>query len=375
VPALGYVPQYSFVEVPEPENLCSCYAAVRRGVRRWLEEKRLGSDEVVVDITGGTKPMSAGLALAAVEQFRHFTYVGGREREKGGLGVVVSGTERTVPTLNPWDELAVKELGLAEEFYRQGQVRAAALILHRAAEKCREKRAELATLGKLCENMARADDFRFGRVYEDFRSIETALELILHGRRRWILTALRKLAEHWRLVASETRAASGGEAAAAPATVVELIANAGRRAAQKRYDDAVARLYRATELVVQNRLREAFRAKLGKLKLAGVPEARRGEFAERFSACLDDEGVYVLGLKRGFEALGFSPREDDHAFSLRHEELKDPLAFRNQSILAHGLVAISEQHYERLRARALELAGVAEEDIPAWPAIEFRGDD
>ncbi|OQX91368.1 MAG: hypothetical protein B6D58_08485, partial [candidate division Zixibacteria bacterium 4484_95] len=50
--------------------------------------------DIVIDLTGGTKQMSAALALAATEQGLKVSYVGGEERTKDGLGTVVSGTEK-----------------------------------------------------------------------------------------------------------------------------------------------------------------------------------------------------------------------------------------------------------------------------------------
>lgn len=370
LPAVDYIPQYSTITVSEPENLARCYAEIRDALPDWLAEKRLAPDEVVADITGGTKPMSAGLALAAVELFPRFTYVGGSRREKEGLGVVITGAEKVISMVNPWDEMAVRELDLAGEFYRSGQAAATAIILERAAVKCSRRRAELSTLARLCGWLARADDFRFHRLYEEFRSQETVLQVIFSGERLPLFSALHGLAEHWRRVAQEAKTVSAGTSA--PATLLELLANADRRSGQERYDDAAARLYRATELAAQNRLSEAFGARLGNVRLDQVPENSRRAFAERFADCLEDDGSYRLALARSFEALAYSPRQEDHDFSFRYADLRDSLQFRNQSILAHGLVSVSAEHYVRFRSKLLEVLQVRDADVPSWPEIDFR---
>lgn len=370
LPGLDYTPQYSYAVVSSPEDISSCYRELRSKIREWLEEKRLQPDTVVVDITGGTKPMSAALALAAVEQFHHFAYVGGAQRDKGGLGVVVSGTEQIVPTTNPWDELAVRELELARHFYARHQVAAAAEILRRAAGKARRRQEELETLADLCQLLAQADDFQFRNLFREFKRRQLALGVIFKNGRRPVFDQLQRLAEHWQQLEEESQqVASGGRPGlVARRTLLELIANAERRAAQGRFDDAAARLYRAVELAAQNRLAEAFGARLGRLMLEQIPEPHREAFAREFAHCRDEEGFYQLALRRAFEALRYSPRSEDQKFSEVYPRLHNVLQYRNQSILAHGLVPITEHLFHDFYKTLLAELDIHADSIPRWPA-------
>ncbi len=366
---LDFTPQRRYVTVSEPENVTECYRQIRGGIRQWLAETRLRPEEVVVDITGGTKPMSAALALAAVEQFHHFTYVGGEKRDKDGLGVVVSGTERIVPTTNPWDELAVRELELARYFYERYEVGVAAEILRRAAIKAQRRKESLEVLADVCELFRRVDEFQFSNLYRDFKRRERALGVLFGDELRPTFEQLQQLAEHWRQLEDEKRAIDlgGVPGLVAQRTFLELIANAERRAAQGRFDDGAARLYRAVELAAQNALAEAFNARLGRLKLEQIPEDQREEFARQFANCKDDQGNYLLGVRNAFHALQFSPRPEHRALAAQYERLHPVLQRRNQSILAHGLTPVTDAGFQEFYTAVTELFRIDPQAIPRWP--------
>ena len=89
VPQLGgYWPQYQQALVSDPQVLGRCYQEIRVRSARWLDDTGLDAARVYVDITDGAKVMSAALALAAVEYFSDFSYIGGgaRGRYRAGSG-------------------------------------------------------------------------------------------------------------------------------------------------------------------------------------------------------------------------------------------------------------------------------------------------
>ena len=88
-----------YLEVSDPQNFVTSYDEIRRGAEEWLARHALDALEVRADITGGTKVMTAALALCGAERFQEFTYVGGKDRDRGGLGVVRPGAEDVVSTL------------------------------------------------------------------------------------------------------------------------------------------------------------------------------------------------------------------------------------------------------------------------------------
>jgi hypothetical protein len=52
-----------------------------------------------------------------------------------------------------------------------------------------------------------------------------------------------------------------------------------------------------------------------------------------------------------------------------HDRKQSSLVARNQSILAHGFVSVSDQVYEKLWNAVLELAAVTEAELPSFPRI------
>ncbi len=365
LPRLHFIPQYSFAEVPDETDLVMCYEAAREAIARWLKERNLQPQHVYVDITGATKPMSAGLAMAGAERFSHFTYVRGKERDKDGLGVVTSGTEEVFRTVNPWDKLAARERERATWLFRSYYAEAAAEQLRQAAEKCGpELQQELQTLAQLTQCFVKVDKFDFSKeVLQDYRKHHDKLNLIFsHRQRPEVWGEIERAAQHWEKLKEEK--GDGGSS-----TLLELLANAERRAAQGRYDDAVARLYRAVELFVQGKLHEAFGARLGKIDLPSLPEELRPQWVEMFGD--RDGGVYKLGVQDGFRALGLSPKPEHRALAGRCADLNPYLQRRNDSILAHGLRPCSKADFDQFWSALLPLLGLCEEAIPRWPEIDF----
>jgi CRISPR-associated protein (TIGR02710 family) len=142
----------------------------------------------------------------------------------------------------------------------------------------------------------------------------------------------------------------------------DLLANAERRAALGRFDDALARLYRALELAVEADLQErlGFALKDPKTWPEGFPESLR----ERV---LKPRGLMDL-LEAAFDLdLAFGQR-GTLAQRLYGEKnrLQALLQKRHGSILAHGTRPVEREDYERLRDF---LAGLDERlrPLPPWP--------
>ena len=365
LPVLGQTPQYSFVETPNPGDLAVCYEVLRRRIPEWLSDRDLQPEQVCVDITGATKPMSAGLAMAGAEHFSHFSYVTGKERDKEGLGIVISGTEYVLFASNPWDKLATRERDKATWLFKTAQPEEAARLLLDAANKCSPNlKEELRALGDLVTVFARTDRFQFKGLPHNYNKIRGELKQIFARRAQpEALAKIEEIAEHWRRLEGEADPDSGSVIA----TLQELLANAGRRAGQGRYDDAIARLYRAAELFVQGKLYEAFQCRLGKLRFDQVAAGMQAAFRAEFGVA--DE--HNLGLEQGFRALGYSPRPEDREIPRRYEAIKGHLQKRNDSILAHGLRPASEEDFRGFWEALLPVVEVKEEVIPRWPGLEF----
>lgn len=359
-----YTPQYNFAVVPDHQNIETAYRAIRPRIAEWLEERNLQPDEVYVDITGGTKPMVAALTLAAVEKFNRFTYVGGDNRSSGGLGVVVSGSERLVPCQNPLNALAVRELERASWLLSEFHADAAADVLDGAAGRCDDAlRCRLEAQAGLARALGHADRFDFDEAHKTYRRHGKSIELLDHT----LHSALEGLDAHWMAVHAQVK-----DTARTPGreTLLELLANAERRAHQRRFDDAVGRLYRAVELRGQQLLRDAFGAEFGKIRLDRFPDEHRTAVIDRFGRRSGD--LYDLGVQNLFTALRFSQDEALRAKSEIASSLKSHLGRRNNSLLAHGSAPVPERAFGDFWNAALGALTIDLAELPRWPSLELK---
>jgi CRISPR-associated protein (TIGR02710 family) len=356
---------YDTTIVRDPEQLVACVEAMRRldqEVRSWLgrgEEYR-----IVVDYTGGTKTMSAALALVAHRWKCGFSYVGGTIRTKEGVGLVQSGTERVVATSNPWDELGYRGIEDACEAFDLGNYGPAADVANewlRAVTDPRHKRT-FATLKSLIEGYAAWDRFdhaaactRLADVRKNGNDLYALFGAATSDR---LLEILR---QH-EIELGQLKSAHG----ASEAMVRDLIANARRRAEEGRFDDAVARLYRAIEAAAQVRLAaEHGISDTGCVPVEALPESLRARWSDRAEG-----GTVTLGLQDAYRLLAALGDQLGQRFVELQLDLKtSPLATRNQSVLAHGFRAVGQQAFEQLWGKVLELCDIRENVLPVFPKL------
>lgn len=355
---LAWHPQARFIEVKCFEELGPCYRELRSKIPEILAETKVAPAEVLVDYTGGTKTMSAALVLAASEVFHQFSYVGGEQREKEGLGVTVDGKERVLYQSNPWTELAVREIERACDLWAGRQFEAAADVLRKIAPRVAH-RLRFEAIADLAEAMA-------ARHRLDFRSALQKLTM-LRGRppepgKIALLNDGLKDDNLARFVSSSYELCAACSKDTASETFLrELLDNTFRTAAQGRYEDASARLYRAMEMRGQIWLTEATEGAFlnGKLKTgSALPEPLAA-----LPFCKPDEcGEVNLSLERIYITL--HQLGDDRAsrvaadIKLSGKSLwRQATEKRNTSILAHGVQAIGKDGFSLMKQRASEFLG------------------
>jgi CRISPR-associated protein (TIGR02710 family) len=366
LPAIGYSPQWECVRLKDADDLNTCYQQIRSGLRDWIERRGLRNDEIYFDLTGGTKPMSAALTLAAVERIPFYHYVSG-DREKGGLGTVISGTERAVTGLNPWTQIAIRQRELATQLYQQGHVEAAAELLDQAAQIASDKSETLKAFAGLCRVLARLDLFEFKGLSNELSRVQPRLEVTFEHRNDHQLIAwLHELRTHLQALDTERSRQQDH-----PVSLLELLANARRRHRQARHDDAVARLYRAVELFAQNRLHAAFGARSGRISFDSLDGNLAVDLRAAFPDDLVEGNRLNLGCAKAFAALKYSPLEGDQRLPEVYEKLKPALEKRNQSWLAHGTRPADASDFDQMWGLVLTEFGISNDSIPDWPPLSF----
>jgi len=121
--------------------------------------------------------------------------------------------------------------------------------------------------------------------------------------------------------------------------------NAERRAVQERYDDAVARLYRAVEMVAQVRLQSEWGIDVSNVQLYLIPH----ELQEKYKELQNTDGRIQLALRKSYELL---VDLDDPVGTVWQDNVNRVLSAlnkRNASILAHGTVSLKKRDYEQVR--------------------------
>ena len=359
-----YRPEVEEVEVTDPDNILTTYGEVRGHIQEWRARHSLRRRDVDVDFTGGTKVMSVALGLIAVEEGVDTAYVGGGERAADGR--VITGQEEVIAIPNPYRVFAVKELGDAEELLNSYHADAAAQVLRRGQSICATiYQGTLNAYFRLANSLARADLFEFnaqaGALYE-FRACRSRVVTLLADS---LYGEMEGMYSHWEELGSDTARANE---TAGRSTLLELLANAERRAKQARYDDAVARLYRAAELRGQQLLKEAFGGELGRVPLAGLASQERRRF-ESLDA-RPRNGIYeIRGVANLFSTLRFSSNGDIRAAAARYDILKEFMDYRNHSLLAHGLSPVTEGQFAKFWRAALLALDVSDSEIPRWPVF------
>ncbi len=342
-----------------PEDLLEVY---RKGIEALEQALEWESTAIIADITGGTKPMAAGLVLALSGRGVVFSYVGGERRDKG-TGRVQSGSEALRLMEDPSLHLGLRDW---EAFTRAwnglnllGALEALGALRRRPLTPSEVRFYE--ALKGVVEGLMAWDRFRHAEALE---RLKTHLPVALAVAEAWGHGAkVRVLGElEAQLSALEEIVRRQGQ----PTFLLlqDLLANAERRARQGRYDDALARLYRAIELAAEADLYER----------AGLSLRAPERWTERLPEALRERAQRPLGgmelLELAFDVGTALRLEATLAQRLwaeaRKEPLRDLLRRRHESILAHGVRPVEAEDYQAFWDF---LQGLDERlrPLPPWP--------
>jgi CRISPR-associated protein (TIGR02710 family) len=323
-------------------------------VFRELREKGYTPEEIQLDFTSGTKAMSSGAVSAGIyHQCQSLKYITGERRH----GVVVNGSEKFL-TVNPSAIYARHDLQLAHELIlRLRFVTAGEILASLNADLLDPQEQGLRQNLRLAAQGYRAWDifnhkeagFRLGKVsWEGFGVIQckpapAAFSLL------------------------DTLAGEENQART-HALLLDLYNNAWRRGQEGKYDDGVARLYRAAELFAQQVLHFGFGIDSGDVALDKTPVTLH----ERLEKNRDDlDGKIKIGLHLDYLLLEELGHPVGNAF-MDNASLRGRLKERNQSILAHGHNPVSQSLFNKLCTDLLNLFHLALPDFEKQAAeVQF----
>ena len=276
--------------------------------------KRFPDADFVADYTGGTKTMTVALVLAALESDSvELQLVSGARPD---LKTVKSGSEQAMTAsvarirlnrdmklhLAAWSRFAYREAAAGLDAIR---------VVTSSPDRPRLDRAQA-----LSHGLALWDDFD-----------HAGADKKLNGYKKYMDE------RHLRALSLLTQTGKPGT----PARLFDLWLNAQRRAAQGRYDDAMARVYRLLEWSAQWQLQSKKGIDTADLPAemapAGVSPGRGGKIS--------------VGLRHAWQLVREQLDDPGRKFIEQYEsKLLDWLGVRNKSILAHGFRPVQKADWE-----------------------------
>lgn len=314
----GLAPDQFDIELVPADDMDAAYLKMRQVAAKMAEPGR----RLVVNYTGGTKTMTAALVCAALE--RDDTSLQLVSGARPGLDKVQSGTEEVLTAsvdrlrldramarhLDAWQRHAYAE---AAEGLRSIQIGSA-----------NPDRLRLTHARALSGVFALWDNFDHKGAWAKFEPFKDAL---------WqCYPAL------WSALDALRRERNPDN----PLPLWDLWRNAERRAAQGRYDDAVARWYRFVEWTAQWLIRRRCGAETADFPRERLPEGLALEPGA--------DGKVKLALTNAWRVVAACYKEDAPGrFHEAHaNDLHDLLKRRNSSILAHGFNPVTSDDWGRV---------------------------
>ena len=194
---------------------------------------------IIVDYTSGTKAMSAGIILSAIEnEVNNISYIAGRRDESGK---VIPGTERVI-SFSP-AQIYAKKLYLEGIKYFNERLFESAKKLFETVIKTYGKdsiREKASLLIKLCNVYLSWDLFNHSKAFEILKGLSKEEMTLIAN---WDIKS--RIERHKELLYKINEKQFSIEKA------LDLLKNAERRLSDGKYDDCVARLYRLIEYVLQ----------------------------------------------------------------------------------------------------------------------------
>lgn len=370
---------YEVYTLNDGQSFDDCVKTIHENIRteivRWVAK---GAEyQVIVDFTGGTKCMTAALALVTHKVADQFSYVGGEVRTKEGVGIVVDGNEIVLQCPNPWNSLGFQVIEEAVILFNSYSYKDAERIIIEALKKTSEPRlrSEFDSFRELAQAYSLWDRFKHKAVYKKLgkiRAVENNLRALFGNVMcQSLSTCIEAHLSHLDALLKSTN-----EGNPSMPLIIDLLSNSRRCAELGRDDDAVARLYRSIEAIAQLRLAQIGKEqdkkwKTGHFPLADVPSSLREKWAARAQ-----DGYLKLGLQEAYQLLNilndpvgkrFVEQDLDSWQERKHSELEE----RNNSILAHGFSPIGEGVYEKLLKKTLTIIGIDEGTLISFPKITY----
>lgn len=332
-----FKPEKDIVLLDDPDNFEQVYEAISKSVRSIKAENE--SADILANYTAGTKTMSVVLGIVAIDydldlyltrakRIDLFQIKRGETTERSSVSQVQ--VERKLRQAIP--------SFISKYDYPPAITALQQLLMGKAVQPSQQR--TIREQMDLCQALESWDCFDHISAWQElqhkmslFRELGLFLKRVMSSRSK-IDTAFIEKAH--RAGVDYSIPCHGYE------LVEDLLLNAERRAYQKRFDDAVGRLYRALELLVQIRLRQAYEIETGSVNLKALSIT---ELRQQYSQ--NESGIVQLALRESYEFLcKIDPMDPlGQLYKTREKSIIGTLKIRNDSLFAHGFNPITESQY------------------------------
>ncbi|MBN2572350.1 MAG: TIGR02710 family CRISPR-associated protein [Ignavibacteriales bacterium] len=297
-------------------------------------KKGFKKQNIVVDYTSGTKAMSASLVSAAISlDIGLISYVTGDRKE----GRVQSGTERIssiIPTKIFSQKLIKQFISLFNLFQYQ-----AAINIIDDFEFHPDFRDKVNILRKLACFFYEWDKFNFANAFSLSKEINDDMLKKFNIKNKFKDIYIPLISE---LKNEELNYKK----------VNDLVYNAERRASEGKFDDAVARLYRALEMVAQIEFIKQFGCKTEDVNIEKLPQEIKNDIKFKYQNTSNRK--IQLPMYKTFDVLNYVGNKYGKIFEENNVLIKKNISKRNYSILAHGSVPVDERHFKEFHQFLLD---------------------
>jgi len=319
---------YEFVTIDSIDDLDECFDKIKDKIEEHDEH------EIIIDYTSGTKTMTMSAALCSMLYHKRLSLVAGK---RGENGIVIPGTEKIIEQslYSAYDKTLLdrfKNLFNLCRFVDAKDALSQIVVLDKGQREDYER---------LVEGYDLWDRFKHREAYEKIEPVKDKRISLNKG----FLGRLNKEEHRIKFI------------------LVDLINNASRRIEEERYDDAVAVLYRAIELIPQIKLLDYELNDLSEDKFTIADLEQRGIDSGEYEKYADDRGKLKLGLEKKFlllRDLGWKEADDIY---LENKGMQGLLQRRNNSIRAHGLEPVEKEVANELYEKTKEYARIIVPDL------------
>jgi len=326
-PSLPAIPQQTQLDPEQYEiintvsdDLDRIYLDCNKAITNISE--RFPSAQIYADYTGGTKSMSAGLVMAALENPNvELQLVTGNRSD---LIKVEDGAQKTAYANIELIRFQRSLEPFKKSWQRYAYSEAEAGLKQLNSPRDNSLRARLNSFRDLSHAFAE---------WDNFNHID-ALQILQRYAPRLPNTIKPYIAIGMRLNDIDDKKRDA-------ARLYDLYLNALRRAHQGRFDDAIARVYRLIEWTAQWLLIHQCGIDTGNVKADDIPES--------LQLSQNRDGQHQAGLYVAWQLIKHKTSGDAAAFIKQEEKaLLNHIKIRNQSILAHGFRPIAKEEWTAL---------------------------